>query len=46
MKKRLVSFKIYFISVITILVTSIVVSLFGLSFAAYLNTEKQNQSIK
>ena len=45
MKKRLVSFKIYFISVITILVTSIVVSLFGLSFAAYLNTEKQNQSI-
>ena len=45
MKKRPVSFKIYFISVITILVTSIVVSLFGLSFAAYLNTEKQNQSI-
>ncbi len=45
MKKRLVNYKIYFISVITILVTSIVLSLFGLSFAAYLNTEKQNQSI-
>lgn len=45
MKKRLVNYKIYFISVITILIISIVVSLFGLSFAAYLNTEKQNQSI-
>lgn len=44
MKKKF-NFKAYIISTITILVSSIVVSLFGLSFAAYLNVEKENQTI-
>ena len=44
MKKKF-NFKAYIASTITILVSSIVVSLFGLSFAAYLNVEKENQTI-
>ena len=45
MKKAISKLKIYLISVVSILVTSIVISLVGFSFAAYLNTEQQNQTI-
>ena len=45
MKKSVFKIKIYICSIVVILISSIVISLFGFSVAAYLNSEQQRQTI-